>query len=209
MRLPWLVRETEAFISYKGPWIPYSSTYGAHLLLCVYGFLKPITIPKQSLVASLVAKKSFAFIFNYRPWGSHASIYEAYLPLWMCGWWISITIANQRLGATLVTKKRKALWIWIFAPGAPTYGAYYHCECVDKYLSPYQSRAHWPSWLPRKSKACKFKFRRLEAITLTLFGLDYQKEEEEEETEKTKHHNQKIYAGLHPGIDNWSSTHQQ
>ena len=61
-------------------------------------------------------------------------------------------------------------------PYTPTYGAYYHCEYVDdKYLSPYQTRAHWLSWLPRKSRACKFKFRPLGPITFTLLGLDYQK----------------------------------
>ena len=105
----------------------------------------------------------------------------------------------------------------------------------DKYLSPYQTRAHWLSWLLRKSRVCKFKFRALGPIT--PLGLDYQKayqgpmgyqfaeygscaycssvargdirerlkEEKEKETEeKTKHHNHKMYAGLHPGIDNFS-----
>ena len=66
--------------------------------------------------------------------------------------------------------------IFLWGSYASTYGAYYHCECVDdKYLSPYQTRAHRLSWLPRKSRACKFAFRPHGPINFTLLGLDYQK----------------------------------
>ena len=95
-------------------------------------------------------------------------------------------------------------------PHAPTYGAHYHCECVDD------------TYHHTKPES-----------TFTLLGLDYQKAHqgpmgyqcteygpcsycssvtrgdrrkrlyEMEETEgKTKHHINKIYAGLHSSIDN-------
>ena len=40
-----------------GPWGPLSSNYGAYLPLLVCGWSIPITIPNQSQVAALVAKK--------------------------------------------------------------------------------------------------------------------------------------------------------
>ena len=43
-----------------GPWGPYTSTYVAYLLLLVCGWSLPITIPNQSHVAALVAKKKQA-----------------------------------------------------------------------------------------------------------------------------------------------------
>ena len=58
-----------------------------------------------------------------------------------------------------------------WGPNAPTYRAYYHCECVDdKYLSPYQTRDHRLSWLPRKGRACRFEFRPLGSITFIFLG---------------------------------------
>ena len=52
-----------------GPWGPHTSNYGAYLPLWVCGWSLPITIPNQSHVAALVAKKKRAFVFKYRPLG--------------------------------------------------------------------------------------------------------------------------------------------
>ena len=43
-----------------GPWGPHASNYGAYLPLWVCGWSLPITIPNQSHVAALVAKKKQA-----------------------------------------------------------------------------------------------------------------------------------------------------
>ena len=43
-----------------GPWDPHTSNYGAYLPLWVWGWSLPITIPNQSHVAALVAKKKQA-----------------------------------------------------------------------------------------------------------------------------------------------------
>ena len=52
-----------------GPWGPHTSNYGAYLELQVCGWSLPITIPNQSHVADLVAKKKQAFVIKNRPLG--------------------------------------------------------------------------------------------------------------------------------------------
>ena len=95
-----------------GPWGPHTSNYGAYLPLWVCGWSLPITIPNQSHVAALVAKKKQALcILNIGPWGPYTSTYVAYLLLLVCGWSLPITIPNQSQLVALVAKKKQALCI--------------------------------------------------------------------------------------------------
>ena len=90
-----------------GPWGPHSSTYGVYLPLWMCGWWIHITIPNQSQVVALIAKKKPAPLYwNIGPWGSHTSTYGANLPLWMCKWSKPITIPNQSQVAALVAKKK-------------------------------------------------------------------------------------------------------
>ena len=53
-----------------GPCAPHNSAYGVYLPLWVYGSSILTTIPNQSQVAALVAKKKQALcIFYMGPWG--------------------------------------------------------------------------------------------------------------------------------------------
>ena len=97
-----------------GPWGPHTSNYGAYLLLWVCIWSLPITIPNQSHVAALVAKKKVGPLYLYiGPWGPYTSTYGAYLLLWECGWLLPITIPNQSQLAALVAEKKQALYILI------------------------------------------------------------------------------------------------
>ena len=83
------------------------------------GWSIPITIPNQSQVAALVAKKKRALDINiYGPLG------PTYFSIWCLftivgvGSSILITIPNQSQVAALVAKKKQALFIFIWATGA-------------------------------------------------------------------------------------------
>ena len=120
-----------------GPLGPNSSNYGAYLPLWVCGWSLPITIPNQSHVAALVAKKKQALCILYRPMGPLTFICGAKMVIhfhsciiphtcvkfgpWayrVCRWSLPITIPNQSQVAALVTKKKQDLCIFIWAPGA-------------------------------------------------------------------------------------------
>ena len=79
-----------------GPWGPNSSNYGAYLPLWVCGWSLPITIPNQSHVAALVAKKKQALcIFIWAPgaldlhlWGQNGNTFSfLYHAPHMCKVW--------------------------------------------------------------------------------------------------------------------------
>ena len=77
------------------------------MYLWCWGWWIHITIPNQSQVVALIAKKKTTPLYsNIGPWGPHTSIYGENLPLWMCKWSIPITIPNQSQVAALVAKKK-------------------------------------------------------------------------------------------------------
>ena len=84
----------------------YACTSPPMYLWC-WGWWIHITIPNQSQVVVLIAKKKTAPLYsNIGIWGPHTSTYGANLPLWMCKLSIPITIPNQSQVAALVAKKK-------------------------------------------------------------------------------------------------------
>ena len=82
--LPWLLRKSGPLIlTNMGPLGPHTSAYGVYLPLWVYGSSILITIPNQSQVAALVAKKKQALcIFILAPgaldlhlWGQNGNTF--------------------------------------------------------------------------------------------------------------------------------------
>ena len=83
--LHWLLRKSGPLIlTYMGPWGPHTSAFGVYLPLWVYGSSILITIPNQSQVAALVAKKKQALsIFIWAPgaldlhlWGQNGNTFS-------------------------------------------------------------------------------------------------------------------------------------
>ena len=198
----------------------------------------PFMIQNQSQMAALVANKQQALnIWIQAP--ASLNIWSIFT-LRMCGWSIPITIPNRSLVAAFDARKKAGPLLLIIGPWGPhtsTYGAYYHCECVDdEHQSPYQTRAQQLSWLPRKIRACKFKFRppgalsynfwshilahvsfktclisvqSSDSVTTAVLELQLCKKflKKKEMGKKTKHQEHNIYAMFHRHIQSQKSKH--
>ena len=103
------------------------------------------------------------------PWGPYDSTYGAYSLLWVCGYSMPFTILNRSLVAVLVVKKKQVIDI---SKHSSTYGAYYHCECVDNQcLSPYRTKAKWLLWMLRKSRSFIFQNMPLGPTFFNIWGI--------------------------------------